>query len=263
MPRPHRRLRCTAGGQSTSQTSSHCWARPPSTSLIASMTTKGAFGFLGPRQKGLDTAPYGGMSDRLQIAQRCFVVEHDLRQRGSVQAAVGVEDGVAKALPYRGQCWLARRGRLARQLVRVDTVPPSPASIWPTVDLPQPIGPVSPMSGGPIAVIVEPAQRGSASILRLGEGGIHVGELTCHPSQLDEIRLHAWIAEGELELALAQSKSGQVVLHEQFASLVGVLRQRWPLAARSPAPVRRARGLRQGGLGLRFGRRSSRSRGRP
>jgi hypothetical protein len=155
------------------------------------------------------------------------VIEHDLRQRGSVEAAVRLKDGVAEALLIAGSVGLPGAVTSRASWSASTTVPPSPASIWPTVDLPQPIGPVSPMSGGlcdgHLGACSASVSHASSACARAASTS---ASFTRQPPQLDEIGLHARIAEGELELALAQPQSRQVVLHEQLASLVRVLRER-------------------------------------
>ena len=84
------------------------------------------------------------------------------------------------------------------------TTAPRAANHVATVDLPQPMGPVSPIRtvrrGAPARSSRRPFLEGQPGVLRLGQGRVHVGQLAGHPPQLDEVGLGVGPAQGQLEL---------------------------------------------------------------
>ena len=141
MPRSASRARCSGPVQSTSQTSSQRSARPPSTSLIASTT-----------QNGAPTPPHPARAPRAadqRDARSPPGRPRPIRPRTRSAPAPPVERAVRANTPSPKRARMpAERPRsrdrdVARELIRIDDGAPEPASIRATVDLPQPMGPVS------------------------------------------------------------------------------------------------------------------------
>ncbi len=98
----------------------------------------------------------------------------------------------------------------------MSSTPSRSASQRAIVDLPQPIGPVSPMRSGRPRHSRGPFLQIQPRIFRCSERRVHVRELTRHPSQFDEAGRHRRITQREFQMVLAQAKAGQLGIQGAF-----------------------------------------------
>ena len=225
---PRALTRWTVGSQVTSQTSSHSAASPPSTSLIASMTTAGAPAALRVRRSAARIrGRTAGMDDRLELAERRRVGEHDARRappgpgcrpaRRHGRAEVR-EDRVVGRLAGRGR----PRGRPRRRRRRRRPARRASAA---TCDLPQPMGPVMPI------LTVRTPVTGARSSSSSQASSASARARSTSASSLVTRRISTKFdgdrrgAHRELELALAQAEPRQLRVERLPLPAVGVLRQ--------------------------------------
>src|SRR5439155_19987093 len=126
------------------------------------------------------------------------------------------------------------------------TAAPRSASQPATVDLPQPIGPVSPIlnARSPLAVTSRPSEVGAraplrhppedsrAALLELqprvlgrGERDVDVGQLTADSAELDKVALDVGVAHRQLEVAPPQPEARELRLGQRLLPPVRILRQ--------------------------------------
>ena len=237
------------GSQSTSQTSSQRSARPPSTSLIASTTTNGARSRVAAASALLDQHADPRMDDALEVARapprrrtRCAPARPGRARlsrsntpspkRSRIAGSAGCSGAVASRASSSASMTTPpmSRGSRRRSTCRSRSGRSGRSA---------PGGCRRPLAsrrcGG---ITAAPARQHQPRVLGLGEGGIDVGQLAGHAAQLDEVGLDAWVAERQLELALAHAEPGQVLLDDLAAPAIGILRQHlrarasaWRLAA--------------------------------
>ncbi len=149
MPRPARRSRCTSAEHSISQTSSQRAASPPSTSLMASMTTKGS-----PSRRACPSrSSTRRRTPGWTMASRSCRAAGSANTRAPSAARSSTPEGSKTSSPKRART-APRTGSPGAVTARASTSasmtqPPSSPSMPATVDLPQPMGPVSPITMGP------------------------------------------------------------------------------------------------------------------
>ena len=139
----------SSGAQITSQTSSQARARPPSTSLIASTTTNGAAAASALASSSWTRRRTCGWTIASRSASALGSANTIRASAARSRTPAASTTPVAEALPDRGHGRLTGCGRASgERRRRRSTKPPRRPSIRATVDLPQPIGPVSPMRNG-------------------------------------------------------------------------------------------------------------------